>query len=337
MVDALAQLEPGQQADIQPLFISVDPERDTPQHLATYVRFFHPGLIGVTGKASEIAGETLGNGGWWIAEQFAAKEKGATGQFLRWQLAGWRELARGNQGIGNGFGAVKCTAGANLDALACGLVVTRAEHGILLGNRLSDTGGAFLEISGFTEAELIGEPHNIVRHPEMPVEAFADLWSTLKNGRPWTGLVKNRCKNGDYYWVLANATPIYQDGAVSGYMSVRTAPTREQVAAAESAYRDFREGRASGLAIHDGQVVSTGFSVGRWLRSRTIAQRIYTICTLLTPGMLVLGGIGAYSVSDSDGRLQTVYNDRVVPLRQLKDVADAYAVSIVDLSHKTRS
>ncbi len=205
-----------------------------------------------------------------------------------------------------------------------------------LKGQITSVNQAFLEISGFTEAELIGEPHNIVRHPEMPVEAFADLWTTLKNGRPWTGLVKNRCKNGDYYWVLANATPIYQDGAVSGYMSVRTAPTREQVAAAESAYRDFREGRASGLAIHDGQVVSTGFSVGRWLRSRTIAQRIYTICTLLTAGMLVLGGIGAYSVSDSDGRLQTVYNDRVVPLRQLKDVADAYAVSIVDLSHKTR-
>ena len=69
-----------------------------------------------------------------------------------------------------------------------------------LKGQITSVNQAFLEISGFTEAELIGEPHNIVRHPEMPVEAFADLWSTLKNGRPWTGLVKNRCKNGDYYW-----------------------------------------------------------------------------------------------------------------------------------------
>ena len=105
----------------------------------------------------------------------------------------------------------------------------------------------FLEISGFSEAELIGQSHNIVRHPDMPPEAFADFWATIKDERPWTGLVKNRCKNGDHYWVLANATPIFQNGVVTGYMSVRTAPSREQVEAAEAAYRLFREGRAAGL------------------------------------------------------------------------------------------
>ena len=66
----------------------------------------------------------------------------------------------------------------------------------------------FLEVSGFTEEELIGKNHNIVRHPDMPVEAFQDLWDVLKAGRPWNGFVKNRCKNGDYYWIEANATPI---------------------------------------------------------------------------------------------------------------------------------
>ena len=194
----------------------------------------------------------------------------------------------------------------------------------------------FLDISGFTESELLGQPHNIVRHPDMPPEAFADLWNTLKAGRPWTGLVKNRCKNGDHYWVVANATPIYQNGAVSGYMSVRTAPTREQIEAADGAYRMFREGRATGLKIFDGGVVKSGFSLSGWLKNRTIAQRIFTICGLLTAGMLLVGGLGMLAVSDSDGRLQTVYADRVVPLQQLKEVADAYAVSIVDLSHKTR-
>ena len=72
----------------------------------------------------------------------------------------------------------------------------------------------FIDISGFTEAELIGQPHNIVRHPDMPAEAFADFWQDLKDDRPWTGLVKNRCKNGDYYWVLANATPLRENGKV---------------------------------------------------------------------------------------------------------------------------
>ncbi|BEC34875.1 hypothetical protein VEE73_47260 (plasmid) [Escherichia coli] len=66
----------------------------------------------------------------------------------------------------------------------------------------------FIKISGFTEEELLGQPHNIVRHPDMPPAAFEHMWSTLKSGRSWMGLVKNRCKNGDHYWVSAYVTPI---------------------------------------------------------------------------------------------------------------------------------
>ena len=101
----------------------------------------------------------------------------------------------------------------------------------------------FLDISGFSESELMGQPHNIVRHPDMPVEAFADLWQTLEAGRPWTGLVKNRAKNGDYYWVLANATPIWENGQITGYMSVRRKASRDAIEAHEAVYRQFREKR----------------------------------------------------------------------------------------------
>src|SRR5574343_191853 len=212
------------------------------------------------------------------------------------------------------------------------LIVSKTD----LKGRITFINRDFLEISGFAESELIGEPHTVVRHPDMPVEAFADLWATLKEARPWTGLVKNRCKNGDYYWVLANATPVFENGQVAGYMSVRSMPSRYQVAAAENAYRMFREGRAVGLTIRDGKVTKSGFSLARWLRNRTIAQRIIAICSLLTIGMLLVGVLGISAVGKSNGRLHTVYEDRVVPLKQLKEVADAYAVSIVDLSHKTR-
>ncbi|MFA7282782.1 MAG: Cache 3/Cache 2 fusion domain-containing protein, partial [Sterolibacterium sp.] len=123
----------------------------------------------------------------------------------------------------------------------------------------------FLEISGFTEDELLGKPHNIVRHPDMPPEAFEDLWVALKDGRPWTGFVKNRCKNGDYYWVLANAAPIREAGQVVGYMSVRRKPSRAQVEAHEEAYRLFRENRAKGLMILDGKAVPSGL-IGRLRR-----------------------------------------------------------------------
>ena len=124
-----------------------------------------------------------------------------------------------------------------------------------LKGRITYVNEDFIEASGFAEAELIGEPHNLVRHPDMPAEAFIDLWDTLKAGRPWTGLVKNRCKNGDFYWVVANATPVREGGTVIGYMSVRTRPTRDQVSAAEQLYRRFREGTAKGWVIREGRGV----------------------------------------------------------------------------------
>ena len=104
---------------------------------------------------------------------------------------------------------------------------------------------AFIEISGFDEHELLGVNHNIVRHPDMPPEAFADLWETVKAGKPWRGLVKNRAKNGDFYWVEAYVTPITLRGEVQGYVSVRNAPSRADVAAAEALYQQVRNKQAT--------------------------------------------------------------------------------------------
>ncbi|MHB1427677.1 MAG: methyl-accepting chemotaxis protein [Rhodocyclaceae bacterium] len=131
------------------------------------------------------------------------------------------------------------------------LIVSKTD----LKGRITYVNHDFLEISGFTEQELIGEPHNIVRHPDMPVEAFDDLWRTLKEGRPWTGYVKNRCKNGDFYWVLANAAPIVENGLVTGYMSVRRKPDPAVVAQVEAVYRRFREKRQGSLQIRYGAAV----------------------------------------------------------------------------------
>jgi len=159
----------------------------------------------------------------------------------------------------------------------------------------------FIEISGFAEAELIGAPQNIVRHPDMPVEAFADMWSTLKSGVPWNGLVKNRCKNGDYYWVMANVTPVQEHGKQVGYMSVRTVPSREQVSAADQAYRLFRDHQAKGLAIRQGEVVSTGLlaRLGA-LAQMSLSMRIGVIMSLMIVLLIVLGS-AALNTSAQDG------------------------------------
>ncbi len=102
---------------------------------------------------------------------------------------------------------------------------------------------AFVDISGFSREELYGRNHNIVRHPDIPPVAFADLWTTVKAGHPWRGIVKNRCKNGDYYWVDALVVPVRKDNQTVGYMSARKAPAREQVAQAENLYRQIRENK----------------------------------------------------------------------------------------------
>jgi PAS domain S-box-containing protein len=100
------------------------------------------------------------------------------------------------------------------------------------GGRITFANRAFVTISRYPLEDLIGAPHNVVRHPHMPNEAFADLWATIRAGRPWEGLVKNRTKDGDFYWVRANVTPLIEEGAVVGYVSIRATPTRQQIGSA---------------------------------------------------------------------------------------------------------
>ncbi len=104
---------------------------------------------------------------------------------------------------------------------------------------------AFIAISGFSEKELLNTSHNIVRHPDMPVAAFKELWNTIQAGKTWTGLVKNRCKNGDYYWVKANVSPEYTDGKISSYISLRSKPSTEEIGRAEKFYQKINKGKAS--------------------------------------------------------------------------------------------
>ena len=128
------------------------------------------------------------------------------------------------------------------------ILVSRTD---LMG-RITYVNDAFVETSGFTRDELIGAEHNIVRHPDMPAAAYEDLWITLKKLRPWQGVVKNRCKNGDHYWVEANAMPIFKNGKVYEYLSVRHPPKRDLVPAIELLYKKINAGEAkvrpSGLA-----------------------------------------------------------------------------------------
>jgi aerotaxis receptor len=118
---------------------------------------------------------------------------------------------------------------------------------------------AFVDVSGFTKDELVGQPHNTIRHPDMPREAFADMWQTLRAGRPWTAMVKNRRKDGDHYWVLANVTPVVERGQPVGYLSVRIKPSRDEVAQADVLYAKMRAGTLATHRLEDGRLVRRGW------------------------------------------------------------------------------
>lgn len=187
----------------------------------------------------------------------------------------------------------------------------------------------FIEVSGFTEDELLGQSHNIVRHPDMPPEAFADLWATVKQEKPWIGIVKNRCKNGDYYWVEAVVSPITEGGVLVGFISVRKKATRQQVEGALNFHRCIRG--EHGLA----EVIST--KIRNFHARLTIKNKIVTIFIAVALTSLVLGYAGIHGIEGSNDRIATLYQNRVIPLQQLKTINDMLDQNIIDTSHKVHN
>ena len=155
----------------------------------------------------------------------------------------------------------------------------------------------FIEVSGYEKEELLGQPHNIVRHPDMPEEAYRDMWETISNGTPWSAPVKNRRKDGTFYWVMANVTPLMQGNQPTGYMSVRTEATRDQIQAADQLYRQMQAEKQAGSLVHvlrEGQVVKNTL-LGRIARAVQLGPLgKIMLCTLLLVfaswGAALLGG-----------------------------------------------
>ncbi|BDU74314.1 methyl-accepting chemotaxis protein [Mesoterricola silvestris] len=143
--------------------------------------------------------------------------------------------------------------------------------------RITFVNDEFVRMSGFTAEELMGQPHNLVRHPFMPAAAFADLWATAKSGKPWFGIVKNRCKNGDFYWVDANITPVMERGQITGYVSIRSRPSKAQVREAERVYAHLNAGKSMAEA-----------TAQPWMPLRSWSSR-----SRMVAGFAALGGIVA--------------------------------------------
>lgn len=213
------------------------------------------------------------------------------------------------------FGVVEGVCGQNYEGDSCmriNLPVTQQNYDFpgdeLLVSSTNTKGeithcnAAFVRVSGYSYEELIGQPHNIIRHPDMPAPAYKDMWRTIGRGEPWTGLVKNRRKNGDHYWVRANVTPIMEAGHPRGYMSVRTKPSAQEAAAAEALYAQMRAEAASGRArirLEAGALRSVGWrGVVQRLGQLPLTQRmawmlLWLVLLAMVPDLLGMQGTAA--------------------------------------------
>ena len=197
------------------------------------------------------------------------------------------------------------------------LPVTGQEHIYPAGMTLvskTDTKGIitfanqdFIEVCGFSQQELVGANHNIIRHPDMPAAAFAAMWRTLKRGQPWRGIVKNRCKNGDHYWVDAKVVPIKKDGAIVGYMSVRTCPSRADVAAAEAAYQN---------AATAPETIKEA-AIADWKKHLSIRNGIPLWILFVTLLMIAGGILGIGGMRMSSAALESLYFDEMNPVQAI--------------------
>ncbi len=155
----------------------------------------------------------------------------------------------------------------------------------------------FIRIGGFSRAELIGKPHNILRHPDMPKAAFEDLWKTLKLGKSWTGIVKNKTKDGGSYWVRANIMPLFEQGKVVAYLSVRNKPSATEIATASKLYQEMQAGR-SRARLDAGEVIEPNFSkaIVRIFSNISIKTKLITLVALSLLSLAGIAGYGSYGL-----------------------------------------
>ena len=198
--------------------------------------------------------------------------------------------------------------------------------GVVLVSRTDESGRiifanqAFIDISGYSREELTGAPHSLVRHPDMPPAAFADLWKTVKDGNPWQGVVKNRCKNGDHYWVFANVTPEYDGDRIASYLSVRTKPSRAHVADAEAVYASMRAGQLNHMRLHQGRLEDRRLVARIKEKTQSIvwafnASFAFMMMVLVILGVAMIGGM-LYATNTAE----SLYEDGLVLTSQLSQL-----------------
>jgi PAS domain S-box-containing protein len=198
------------------------------------------------------------------------------------------------------------------------IIVSRTD----LKGKIAYVNQEFIEASGFDAEELANQPHNIVRHPDMPAAAFENLWDTIKAGKPWAGAVKNRRKDGGFYWVLASATPVWDGKQITGYTSIRSKLPADQRAQAEQVYALLNANKAHGYRIDAGMIRKKSIGDLFSFFTGTLKARLVTLLAVLASFMLLIGLTGTLALKQVNTHAKSIYEDRAVPLAQLFEIND---------------
>ncbi|WP_052501463.1 methyl-accepting chemotaxis protein [Thiomicrospira microaerophila] len=188
----------------------------------------------------------------------------------------------------------------------------------------------FLTISGYSADEMLGQPHNILRHPDVPAQVFDDMWTTLKQGKDWTGIVKNRAKNGDYYWVRANNSPMLVNNKIQGFVSVRTPATPEEVTATTQLYKQIDQNKCQlkqGLAIKPWQSTLHKFSIKGGLAKTLV---IYASIILLV-SIALLGSI-FYNTQIKPIVEKELHEEMLLAEQQIQNQIAFKSLSVTDIA-----
>ncbi len=210
--------------------------------------------------------------------------------------------------------------------------------------RITFVNDAFVEMSGYTRDELIGQPHNLIRHPDVPSAVFADMWSKLQVGKPWMGIVKNRCKDGSHYWVNAYVTPIIEAGECIGYQSVRSKPSEEHKRMAQATYDRVARGRRR-LSLSDLSMTAKLNLLGGllpWLALFIAWQGSWNATALIGGGVLasalalLLNGWVLKRLKDVKARAEGVISSPVLQEMYLGSVNEISQIELADKLHQAR-
>ena len=195
-----------------------------------------------------------------------------------------------------------------------------------LEGKITHVNRDFIEVTGFTEKDLIGNKQSIIHHPEMPKEILTDIWVTLQSKKPWIGVEQGLCKNGDHFWVYSCVTTVREHGKVIGYMSVSKKASKEQIEKARAHYRAIKNEESWHTAL---------LRKTKELSNRiTINNKIAGIFIMVALTTCMLGFSGISGIKESNNGLESVYKNRVLPLKQLKVINDMFSTNIVSTGQK---